>query len=442
MNQEQICQFFMENKKRNCKFPIIPNSKFCHYHSLDQDFVICPLEGKHAVLRSRLESHLKVCPKAKFVENISNQLWFEQGANAGLNVKGNNVESIQESIKKKEETKGDEVIPKEYEENEEKKEQNNEKEQKQAEIPKTTINSQKNNKILVELETNNPEYLLELCLKVDLAFEQAIKEYQNVIEPLNQTLLVSSSAKASDISKNQKDDQQLSLMLDLMASYGLLSKKFVYIEYGAGKGHLSHEIAVRNNDESAHILLEKEPRRNKFDKNHRTNPNFHRLRTDILNFNINVLGDVLTEFEKPLKLIGVSKHMCGGATDLSINSLMRLEGEKGILTGLFMVPCCHHLCTLNCYPDPEFLLSLGLKKEEIPIFFKMSSWAVTSLYDEEEKEKKAIGSFKKTEIGFKVKKIVDIGRCLFLYKKTGRKTLLRKYCELNLTPENMAIVMI
>lgn len=80
---------------------------------------------------------------------------------------------------------------------------------------------------------------------------------------------------------------------------------------------------------ACHVLLELESRRNKLDRLHRGNPYFLRYRTDILDFNVNSLQTILKGKEYPhaetLRVVGVSKHMCGAATDLSINTLLNCE---------------------------------------------------------------------------------------------------------------------
>lgn len=81
---------------------------------------------------------------------------------------------------------------------------------------------------------------------------------------------------------------------------------------------------------ACHVLLEMEARRNKVDRLHRDNPFFLRYKTDILDYNVNSLHSTLLALkypyiEDPLKVIGVSKHMCGGATDLSINTLLNCK---------------------------------------------------------------------------------------------------------------------
>ena len=70
----------------------------------------------------------------------------------------------------------------------------------------------------------------------------------------------------------------------------LFDPKFCYIEYGAGRGRLSHEIAQKLKEKtskhSTHILIERESRRLKFDRFNRDNPRYIRVRMDIMDFNV------------------------------------------------------------------------------------------------------------------------------------------------------------
>ena len=406
----------MENKRRNCKFDTLKNSEFCHYHSPTQDFILCPIDNSHSILKSKLENHVKICPKQKYENSLKDSIWFT----AGINSKQEDEQIILKT------EKNDKI-------------------------------KEKKMKILVIMQENERENLLDLMGKIEIAFEKALKLYNELTSDKvynSQYFLPNLKNPNVSVSRKQKDEKQLDLILELMENFGIMNKDYIYLEYGAGKGNLSHQIAVRNNDKSAHILIEKEPRRNKFDKNHRDNQNFIRLRTDINDFNINILPQVLPEYKlDPLvyNVIGISKHMCGGATDLSLNSLFNLTEKNIILGGMCIVTCCHHRCDVETYCNIDFLLKLGFKIEEIPIFFKISSWGLTKIYDDnEEKEEhkceenimlsQNIKSEKKTEIGFKVKRIIDIGRCLFIKNKMSLNVFLMKYCDLDLTPENFAII--
>lgn len=151
--------------------------------------------------------------------------------------------------------------------------------------------------------------------------------------------------------------------------------------------------------------------------------------------------------------------MCGGATDLSINALLGKPKENDSNNlNICISTCCHHRCTYDSYCNLQFLNQINIQEKEIDYFFMMSSWAVTDLFknkkeknvenSEEIKENsknekcsnKLLNSSEKSLIGFKIKRIIDIGRCLYLSRALNKEILLLKYCEISLSPENFIIL--
>lgn len=49
------------------------------------------------------------------------------------------------------------------------------------------------------------------------------------------------------------------------------------------------------------------------------------------------------------ELIGVCKHMCGEALDISMRGLL-----QGNSKGCILASCCHQLCNYNTYLNPKF----------------------------------------------------------------------------------------
>ena len=100
-----------------------------------------------------------------------------------------------------------------------------------------------------------------------------------------------------------------------MEKYKLINLNYCYIEFGAGKGHLSSEICQHLDNKSTHILLEIGSRKHVFDKLHKENPFYIRFKTDITHFNVCTLPTILQQKNYPqvevLPVIGISKHMCG-----------------------------------------------------------------------------------------------------------------------------------
>lgn len=79
----------------------------------------------------------------------------------------------------------------------------------------------------------------------------------------------------------------------------MIAPEFVYVEFGAGKGILSYAIAEKVKKEferhSHNILLERESRRNKFDRFFKENPYFQRFKGDVSNFDFTLLPRTMAD---------------------------------------------------------------------------------------------------------------------------------------------------
>jgi len=54
-------------------------------------------------------------------------------------------------------------------------------------------------------------------------------------------------------------------------------------------------------------------------------------------------------------IIGVAKHLCGGATDLTLTSLENISKKT---EGLAIATCCHHRCDIKTYVNLPFIYDL------------------------------------------------------------------------------------
>ena len=141
--------------------------------------------------------------------------------------------------------------------------------------------------------------------------------------------------------------------------------QLIYVEYGAGKGGLSHFVSQRLSEkykeeanqlstqkDSKFVLIDRDARRNKKDRYMRgLGFGIERYLMDIADFDIaKYLNHVKTQTqdEKPVKFVGIAKHLCGGATDLTLTSIKNLQSEKA-LEGLAIATCCHHACDTLTY---------------------------------------------------------------------------------------------
>ena len=118
-------------------------------------------------------------------------------------------------------------------------------------------------------------------------------------------------------------------------------QQFIYVEYGAGKAGLSHfvssRLGIKYNEfpdkalgkqmqkGSRFVVIDRDARRNKKDKFLRASGfECERYRMDIADFDIVKYLDHIqktTAKEKQVNIVGIAKHLCGGATDLTLTSI-------------------------------------------------------------------------------------------------------------------------
>ncbi|GAX76544.1 hypothetical protein CEUSTIGMA_g3990.t1 [Chlamydomonas eustigma] len=82
------CNFFVEHKKRYCRFQTAPGQNFCgnHLHLMTQTgekHVPCPIDPSHTVPESKLKGHLKKCSKFVAQQQAKAQPFFIEDVNAG-----------------------------------------------------------------------------------------------------------------------------------------------------------------------------------------------------------------------------------------------------------------------------------------------------------------------------------------------------------------------
>lgn len=192
-------------------------------------------------------------------------------------------------------------------------------------------------------------------------------------------------------------------------------------------------------------MIERDKIRYLADRHHKVKENHHRVRVDISHFDISHIyrensvrldtSDPNEEakegedrlLKKDIKLVGIAKHLCGGATDLAIHSLT----QSPLTYGVVIATCCHQKCDLRTYVNIPFLDQLGFKKDyEKSWLFKTTSWAVSGAYRvDQAKNDESISksSLLKTVTGYKAKRIIDLGRAIILAEKCGLKVNFRQY---------------
>ncbi|NXJ02407.1 TRM13 enzyme, partial [Psophia crepitans] len=439
------CAYFVERKKRFCKMIPAAGRRFCGEHGQqeeenDRKRIPCPLDPKHTVYEDQLQKHLKKCNSREKPKPI----YFVQDINAGFK----DGAEIQEK-----------------------------------QVPISSLSKEELEDLIIKLK--KASHGLELRLKEQILSHQALQEALN--DPKN----------GESAFKHLK--QQASI-LGNMEKLHLLGPGRCFVEFGAGRGKLSHwvDIALQNVENVQFLLVERATTRFKVDGKHkRTDSVFERLQVDIQHL---CLKKVPILEKKKLPVVGIGKHLCGAATDLALRCLVEsyatcCDGEKEEpapkrsrtdktdvassnsadnestkndcepVAGIVIALCCHHKCDWSHYVGRDFFKSVGLGAVEFNYFQRMSSWATCGMQEtttkastsedqtsdtEEHAEsllKTESGSDtlqgiltaeERKEIGCLCKLLIDHGRVEYLQQR-GYKAALQYYTESAVSLENVLL---
>ena len=459
------CELYIIKKKRYCHFDKYKGSNYCVYHREEKDeYLICPYDPKHRILKDKYNTHLKVCNTLLNEQNLEKEEWFIKNYNRAKPDKNHPIPN-------------DEELNKIYE-------------QKFENLPISEFEH------YIQLILDS--YEISKKLYISYIKENDLENYVNKnlnINIKNKEIFYTISGLNVDSEKDLKHTEQRQhlekhsiqneALSDLVFKSGLMEKNSentIVVEFGAGKGGLSEEINKENDDKAIYILLERAgvrfKKENKNQKDHSI-----RYKTDIINFNLNYIDNIdkITKEEKQKKLlkekgysiVGIAKHICGCAFDLSLTSIFNYEHQERI-KGLVMATCCHHICRVELLNHLYYYMDiLKMNVKEIIFLFKVTSWLFShgenrkirqekkdeKNEDEKEKENKSDDEdeeFKKNRneinniftkrnidrkyIGIIAKYIIDIGRCKCLIDRGFKKVLYLKYCSNAITTENNVIL--
>ncbi|NXW87719.1 TRM13 enzyme, partial [Alopecoenas beccarii] len=351
--------YFVERKKRFCRMIPAPGRRFCGEHGQqeegnDRKRIPCPLDPKHTVYEDQLQKHLKKCNSREKPKPV----YFVQDINAGLK----DVAEIPEK-----------------------------------QVPISSLSKEELENLIIKLKKASNG--LELHLKEQILSHQALQEALN--DPKN----------GESAFKHLK--QQASI-LGNMEKLHLLGPGRCFVEFGAGRGKLSHwvDVALQNVENVQFLLVERATTRFKVDGKHKRRDSvFERLQVDIQHL---CLNKVPILEKKKLPVVGIGKHLCGAATDLALTCLVEsytacCDGENEEhaskhsrtdktevasnnsadnesnkddskpVAGIVIALCCHHKCDWTHYVGREFFKSVGLGPVEFNYFQRMSSWATCGM---------------------------------------------------------------
>jgi len=170
---------------------------------------------------------------------------------------------------------------------------------------------------------------------------------------------------------------QNSSLLGQLDKSGLMENGNTFIEFGSGRGQLTYWLtrAVSDPTTCQFILVDKASHRHKFDNRLRDCEDIElvRLRADIKDLSLAGLSPYLTVQRE--SVVGISKHLCGAATDLTLRCLTQtLENTASELVGILIALCCHHRCDWSPYVGKEFLTEQGFTEEDFSLLTSITSW--------------------------------------------------------------------
>nr|XP_055074571.1 tRNA:m(4)X modification enzyme TRM13 homolog isoform X1 [Misgurnus anguillicaudatus] len=435
------CAFYVTKKKRYCKMIVGKGKTLCGEHAnageeTEKKRIPCPLDPKHTVYENNLAKHLKKCNS----KEKPKPCYYVKDINAGCGSEDETIEEVSIADRTKEEL--DELIVK-----------------------------------------------LKTALKgLNTKIVESTLSHSALDEPLNDPKNGDSAFKHL---------KQQASILGNMEALELLSPERCYIEFGAGKGKLSHwiHIALKEAENVHFLLVERSSTRFKVDGKHKNaDSTFERLQVDIQHLDLN---QVPLLKDKRLPVVGVGKHLCGAATDLALRCLfdhlcdendepptkrLKLRQEQGagdemksvppteatggglVVSGLAVALCCHHRCDWRHYVGKEFFRQRGLGPEDFAAFQRMSSWATcgmrkfgskiseqpsdrnTEEEDEHEKNEEAVPDIlngvmsveDREQIGRLCKLLIDQGRVYYL-KQRGFESSLKYYTSRDVSLENVLL---
>lgn len=318
--------------------------KFCGEHAdngeeTNKRRIPCPLDPKHTVYEDQLKKHIKKCNSREKPQPV----FYVQNINSG----SLDIDTCEEQVS------------------------------------------------LSSMSKEELQKLTETLLRVTSGLDPPLPDRKLCHSALQEAL--NDPTNGDTASKHLKQQASILGHLDRL---GLLGKSHCFVEFGAGRGKLSHwvNIAIENVENVHFLLVERATTRFKVDGKQK-NSTFERLHIDIQHLSLDRVPSLV---QKQLPVIGIGKHLCGAGTDLGLRCLVQnysnlvkepqykclkvdpgeLEDnaeDKAINTcpvkGIVIALCCHHRCDWHQYVGRDFFQKLGLGQREFGVFQRMSSWA-------------------------------------------------------------------
>ncbi|ODV95873.1 hypothetical protein PACTADRAFT_24107, partial [Pachysolen tannophilus NRRL Y-2460] len=431
------CEFFLERKQRRCAMTRRPDIKYCAEHAtfLNQNErlklkdvrVPCPLDGTHSVWEGGLKRHLKKCQQRKLLQekNLKERSWFKENLNSNCDYKTDTVVNILEQ------------------------------EYSQDKIKK---------------------FIKEVAIPKLKFFQEEISYRQSY----NYSKILNSRFEEKI---DQKHILQQSSILGHLNDLSLLDKRNLFIEFGCGRAelsrYLSRSLIVDSENQNCNFnninfaLIDRSPSRLKMDKkfvedyreifpksvkNEENQINVQRFKIDIKDLNLDAM--IQQNFPQDIhQIVGISKHLCGSATDLTLSCcFLHSNVVKEKFGGMLIAMCCRHSCSYDdLLPDSKKYLMENFQVDKTIfdiVLKKLTSWATCGGIEgksipcensDEDKVKFTNTHFsgldyaERLEIGLFCRRIIDESR-KFALTKMGYNVELINYCQREVSLENQCMI--
>lgn len=375
------CHFLVKKKNRFCKMTVKEGNQYCGEHSMIEsdnrvnERIPCPLDSKHTVEVKNLEKHLKKC-NARDPETLP----------AFISKNCNLFDSVDDSLETEESD--------------------------------------------VKLQDVPQHQLSKIIKKVEKLFAEFVED--KIVSNFR-----SHDALAEELSNESYGDEkrkhllQASSILGIMQNENLFIPRTCFIEYGAGKAALTFWLAqaIENLPSSKILVVDRASHRHKKDNLVKDKEKIERIRADIADLKLSGISTVVEQDH----FIGISKHLCGVATDLTLRCIVNGNREMTKKTRHVLIcVCCHHRCIWRSFAGKEWLITNDIDEYTFKVITRMVSWCVCGDRGQSK------SNHERELIGWKCKRLLDYARLQYLIENRYEAKLYY-YVEKSVTPENVCI---
>lgn len=413
------CAFYLEKKRRRCRFKAKTGSSFCGNHQPNAKRVPCPIDPRHDVNEAELEAHCAKCPALRDRLAKLEASHYRKGINR---------------------------CPRD----------------ERFDPPKCGSDPKARREAFEALGSDGA---VQLVRRVEAAWREACGREPETSIVCREDVVQNRQGRAN-VKLNEKHvTQQVSIVGNVERWAGGATSRRTgiqcIVEFGAGRGYLGSMAADMLRPDKV-LFVERKSYRFKAERELRQIPSLEckRAKADIMDFDLSNHEWFGPEEEKHC-VIGLAKHLCGSATDLAIRCCLETsraweEGNRHVLQGFACAVCCHHLTNWESYENKRFWTDRGFTSTEFELVCWMTSWAICgsehccngvgdgsapvqgTVREVPSTSRGLLSRRERLEFGRKCKQLVDEGRVRLL-RRAGYAADLLTYVPRSVSEENRLI---